>query len=1062
MKKVLALLLVFGLLLTSYGTPVYALKDNYRVKISSTSSDILSGYYVEFDINGTKYRSDEMGNIFNTKMWGMLDEADRRKVMKTYAFAPWARKDQFGSDGSAAMCDYINEVTGWKQAAEVLRKRVEDKYCGELVEIYGNNGANKDAFLELCPEVGSILSSPRSDVRHEELKQKIAAMGLLYDYGLQAYNCLLNIRYQCTQMSVKAISGDLIQIITDKALVPNITPAGSGSAITSIATNIFDLVNSLTGATDKLSDKVIGKKASSADVAEMVTSLSQIADGDYQIALNAKNQIEQLKAEINAEAPILYATLDDHSEAVQKQIDDARDSYKIFKEEDPAANSSLSSSWDSRCPKPPTQPKKENYSTDEDYEAAMKVYNQNYEVYEVNFGNYINSAQTTLQSYSSEIEALRDQAVEFCDTYYDRYPRYQPVYDDEPWMITSYMPSITADDNTVKKYDEVAARRIDYNEEFIDVREGIIDDAQEMLKAIENTYPPIVSNARGVCEGVNKHYYIGEYSYDADYVTDYLESIIVWGYEDIERLQKENIFIDETMSNYHKDRKIWLDACRKKAAAYLEAQNNYILAAVYYDTAFSNATSLIDGLPDYVKDQRINGETTSGSQYLIEYLQFSRTDNPTLYYMLAGLTPAQRDAECKRLGSELKTKFREYLKYQRQMKAAQNYMAAYKETILNNEIFGNAPDGFAKNYEGIGAGLMPYTEIFSMGKTRYMTNSQRADAVALKLLANDLTYKGDAHANMELLYSEIKDAKAKILRNYDYDLYRQYSSNYSSIISNARYYSASEFGEDDKYAKKVRELLDDIYEKLDGDFTPVDRIEKKGTVTLNSADTADVIIKEAQSAQLSVSVYPSDATEKEIVWGSSDPDVADVDENGVVTGMSVGEAVITAYAFDSTRTPVYETDESGEQVLNDAGKPILKGYTYDPAAVTFTVSVTENPNKPPAFEEPAAKGFLWQNFGAHSTPSYVKTECEDGTVSITANLRTQGAENGKVFFAVYNADKKLVGLSSKDVSGISGDYEITVSCPDSADPFTAKVFIFGSTAALNPLSAVPFTEFVIY
>ena len=103
MKKILTLLLSAGLLLSS--SPAYALKDNYRVKISNTSSNILSGYYVEFDVNGTKYRSDEMGSSFNSQMWGLLDEADRRKVMKTYAFAPWARKDQFGMDGAAAMCD---------------------------------------------------------------------------------------------------------------------------------------------------------------------------------------------------------------------------------------------------------------------------------------------------------------------------------------------------------------------------------------------------------------------------------------------------------------------------------------------------------------------------------------------------------------------------------------------------------------------------------------------------------------------------------------------------------------------------------------------------------------------------------------------------------------------------------------------------------------------------------------------------------------------------------------------------------------------------------------------
>src|SRR5690606_6261056 len=48
-----------------------------------------------------------------------------------------------------------------------------------------------------------------------------------------------------------------------------------------------------------------------------------------------------------------------------------------------------------------------------------------------------------------------------------------------------------------------------------------------------------------------------------------------------------------------------------------------------------------------------------------------------------------------------------------------------------------------------------------------------------------------------------------------------------------------------------------------------------------------------ESFTLTATVKPVDATNKSIVWSSSDVSVAKVD-NGVVTGISIGEATITA------------------------------------------------------------------------------------------------------------------------------------------------------------------------
>ena len=52
--------------------------------------------------------------------------------------------------------------------------------------------------------------------------------------------------------------------------------------------------------------------------------------------------------------------------------------------------------------------------------------------------------------------------------------------------------------------------------------------------------------------------------------------------------------------------------------------------------------------------------------------------------------------------------------------------------------------------------------------------------------------------------------------------------------------------------------------------------------------------------QMTASVYPDSANDKRITWSSSDPTIASVDENGLVTALKKGTATITAAAMDGS------------------------------------------------------------------------------------------------------------------------------------------------------------------
>lgn len=120
---------------------------------------------------------------------------------------------------------------------------------------------------------------------------------------------------------------------------------------------------------------------------------------------------------------------------------------------------------------------------------------------------------------------------------------------------------------------------------------------------------------------------------------------------------------------------------------------------------------------------------------------------------------------------------------------------------------------------------------------------------------------------------------------------------------------------------------------------PLNGISITGTATA---------IKKGQTAQLSVVYDPEDTTDaKAVIWTSSDEAVAVVDQNGIVTAIADGTAVITATVGDKTATYEITVQEIKlvsigvkESTTIHRGQSEILEVTYDPENTTESKTVT--------------------------------------------------------------------------------------------------------------------------
>ena len=163
-------------------------------------------------------------------------------------------------------------------------------------------------------------------------------------------------------------------------------------------------------------------------------------------------------------------------------------------------------------------------------------------------------------------------------------------------------------------------------------------------------------------------------------------------------------------------------------------------------------------------------------------------------------------------------------------------------------------------------------------------------------------------------------------------------------------------------------------------------------VTGVSVTPAQATIRVGNTTTIKAIVTPDDATEKAVTWTSSDDTVATVDSNGVVTGVKVGTATITATTIDGSFAATCEVNvnrkHSSSSSSGGGGSSVAKyGVTISDSkngAVTASAAKAETGDKV-ILTPKADEGYALDKITAKDKDGKeVKLKAEkDGTYSFT-------------------------------------------------------------------------------
>ncbi|MBP5382310.1 MAG: Ig domain-containing protein [Bacteroidales bacterium] len=211
-------------------------------------------------------------------------------------------------------------------------------------------------------------------------------------------------------------------------------------------------------------------------------------------------------------------------------------------------------------------------------------------------------------------------------------------------------------------------------------------------------------------------------------------------------------------------------------------------------------------------------------------------------------------------------------------------------------------------------------------------------------------------------------------------------------------------------------------------------------VTGVKVSTPTLTINEGETATISFTVEPSNASNKGVSFTSSDTNVVTVDENGVVTAVGPGTATITITTKDGSYTATVTVTVKGKSVaVSGVSLDIVEVTIKEGDSVTLTATV-----KP---DDAADKSVSWSSSdeAVASVADGVVTGVKAGSATITVKTN----DGGKTATCAVTVEAKAVAVESvsldkSELSLVVGE-EATLTATVKPDEATDKEVSWSSS-----------------
>lgn len=270
-KKIISLSLIFInlFLLISFAA-------QEKPTITNTSNDPISGYYVVYSYKGQTYRSDESGTAFNSNMWKLLDDSERKKVVSSISYRN-DRVSQFGAEGNDMIMDWYKESNEWSKAKKQWEEKISKKHFPVLEEYFSVNNLG---LHFPCYDGQPNYIQGANKLLYDNFNEKKAEMNECFNIGKSAYSILGHLKGKQITVAVNFGSYEIIKMLSDTYFMP---------AATRGAKPISDLLGQVLGAAaDQGMSSLASPEAPGSQIAtieKLITDCEQIARTVMQIAL---------------------------------------------------------------------------------------------------------------------------------------------------------------------------------------------------------------------------------------------------------------------------------------------------------------------------------------------------------------------------------------------------------------------------------------------------------------------------------------------------------------------------------------------------------------------------------------------------------------------------------------------------------------------------------------------------------------------------------------------------------------------------------------------------------